>query len=161
MMQRIQDFLAQKRFAFIGVSRKKQDFSRAVFREFRKRGYEPIPVHPHADEIDGLTCYPRFEDIQPPVDSLLLMTTPSVSGVIARQAAASGIKRIWMHRGGGAGAVNPEAVQFCEANGIAVVAGQCPLMFLSNPVWIHRVHAFIKKLAGTYPKTGCGDVLVG
>jgi len=157
-MHRIQEFLAQKRFAFVGVSRKPQDFSRAVFREFRNRGYEPVPVHPHANEIDGLKCYPRFEDIQPPVDSLLLMTSPSVTGVIVRQAAAAGVKRIWMHRGGGAGAVNPEAVQFCEANGITVIPGQCPLMFLSHPGWIHRVHAFFRKLTGSYPKEDCRAV---
>ena len=154
-MQPIQEFLDQKRFAFVGVSRKPKDFSRAVFREFRDRGYEPIPVHPHAREIEGLQCYPRFQDIQPPVDSLLLMTTPSVTGVLVRQAAEAGIKRIWMHKGGGAGSVNPEAVQFCQANGIAVIPGACPLMFLSHPALIHRVHAFFKKLAGTFPAKGC------
>jgi len=36
-LDRIQDFLAQKRFAFAGVSRQPKDFSRALFREFRAR----------------------------------------------------------------------------------------------------------------------------
>ena len=42
----IRDFLAQKRFAFIGVSRQPKDFSRALFPRIPSRGYEPVPVHP-------------------------------------------------------------------------------------------------------------------
>ena len=53
-MENIRDFLAQKRFAFIGVSRQPKDFSRALFREFKTRNYEPVPVHLEAAEIEGV-----------------------------------------------------------------------------------------------------------
>src|SRR6266540_852633 len=95
-MASIQEFLAQKRFAFVGVSRNESDFSRALFREFRTRGYDPVPVHPQANQIEGQPCYPRLQDIQPPVDSALLMTPPSVTGTLTGDCVAAGIKRVWM-----------------------------------------------------------------
>ena len=149
--QQIDDFLAQKRFAFVGVSREPKDFSRALFREFRSRGYQPVPVHPEVDEIEGQRCYPALTDIQPPVDSVLLMTSPSVTRALANSGAFEGIKRVWMHRGGGAGAVDPEAVSLCTNRGISVIPGECPFMFLPGAMWFHRMHGFIRRITGKYP----------
>lgn len=150
--QPIEDFLAQKRFAFVGVSRESKDFSRALFREFLGRQYQPVPVHPEAREIEGQTCFSRVSDVQPPVDSVLLMTSPKATGSVVRECAAAGVKRIWMFRGGGQGAVTPEAVRFCEENGISVIPGECPFMFLPGSMWFHRLHGFVRKIAGSYPK---------
>ena len=151
-MERIQDFLAQKRFAFIGVSRQPKDFSRALFREFRARGYQPVPVHPEAVEIDGLSCFARLQDIQPTVDSVLLMTSPRVTDGLVQECARAGIQRIWLYRGAGQGAVTQSAVQLCEANGITVIPGECPFMFFDGTPWIHRAHGFVRKIAGAYPR---------
>jgi len=51
-MENVRDFLAQKRFAMVGVSHQPKDFSRALFREFQTRDYQPVPVHPDVAEID-------------------------------------------------------------------------------------------------------------
>src|ERR1017187_5968853 len=98
-MENIQDFLAQKRFAFIGVSRQPKDFSRALFREFQSRGYEPVPVHLEVPEIEGARCFTHLRDIQPPVESVLLMTSPAVTNLLVRECAETGIKRVWFYRG--------------------------------------------------------------
>ena len=104
-MKDIRDFLAQKRFAFVGVSRQPKDFSRALFREFQARDYEPVPVHPDAAEIEGARCFAHLKDIQPPVDSVLLMTSPTVTNLLVRECVEAGIKRVWFYRGGGQGAL--------------------------------------------------------
>lgn len=151
-MERIRDFLGQKRFALVGVSRQPKELSRALFREFVARGYDTVPVNPEADQIDGRPCFARLEDIQPHIDSVLLMTTPAVTDRLVRDCAAAGIKRVWMYRGGGTGAVSKEAIQFCESNGISVIPGECPFMFLPGGAWVHRLHGFVRKIAGSYPK---------
>jgi uncharacterized protein len=150
-MNEIQDFFRQHRFAMVGVSRGPQDFSRALFREFRQRGYDPVPVNPEAREIDGQPCFAHLQDVEPPVDSVLLMTSPAVTDTVVRECAAAGVKRVWMHRGGGKGAVSADAVKFCESNGIAVIPGECPFMFLPDGSWFHRFHGLIKKITGAYP----------
>jgi uncharacterized protein len=150
-LDRIQDFLAQKRFAFIGVSRQPNDFSRTLFREFLKRGYQPVPVHPGVDEIEGIRCFATIETVDPPVDTALLMTSPDITESLVWACAESGIKRIWFYRATGAGAASPTAVKFCEDHGIAVIPGECPFMFFPGAPLIHRFHGFVKKITRAYP----------
>jgi predicted CoA-binding protein len=148
----IRDFLAQKRFAFVGVSHQPTDFSRVLFREFKTRGYEPVPVHPEDGEIEGARCFAHLRDIQPPVDSVLLMTSPTVTNLVVRECVEAGIKRVWFYRGGSPGALTASALQICEANGIRAVPGECPFMFFDGTPWMHRFHGLVKKIAGAYPR---------
>jgi predicted CoA-binding protein len=148
----LQDFLAQKRLAVVGVSREPKDFSRSLFRELRARGYDAVPVNPEADEIEGQPCFASLRGIQPPVDSVLLMTSPAATDTVVRDCADLGIKRVWMYRAGGTGAVSPIAVEFCKTRGISVVPGECPFMFLAGGAWFHRLHGFIRKITRCYPQ---------
>jgi uncharacterized protein len=148
----IEEFLAQKRIAMIGVSRNPKDFSAALFEEFRKRGYDMVPVNPQAGEVLGLTCFASVEDIQPPVDAALLMTTAEVTDMVVSDCAAAGIRRVWMYRAGGQGAVSAKAIAFCLEHGIQVIPGQCPFMFLPGAAGIHNFHGFIRKITGRYPR---------
>lgn len=148
----IDDFLSQKRLAIVGLSRNTQDFSRSVFREFVRRGYDAVPVTPMASELDGKHCFAKVSEIEPPVDGVLLMTSPQTTEEVVQDCAAAGVTRVWMHRAGGAGAVSQNAVDFCRQHGMAVVAGECPLMFLPNGEWFHRFHGFLKKVTGSYPR---------
>src|SRR6266496_4146828 len=100
-LQIIQDFLGQKRLAVVGVSRQPKDFSLALFRELRKRGYEAVPVNPATEEIDEQPCFARLQAIHPPVDGALLMTSPAVTETVVQGCAEAGIKRVWMYRAGG------------------------------------------------------------
>jgi predicted CoA-binding protein len=65
-LEDITKFLECKRVAFVGVSRDPQHLSRALFREFLGRGYDPVPVNPQATEIEGRNCFARLSDIAPP-----------------------------------------------------------------------------------------------
>jgi predicted CoA-binding protein len=136
----------------IGVSRSANDFSRTLLREFLNRGYDVIPVHPQCAEMEGRPCAESIAAVEPPVDSVLLMTPPSVSELLVSDCAKAGVKRVWMYRAAGAGAVSRRAVDFCRANGIEVVPGECPLMFLPGTAWFHRFHGFVRRIKGTYPE---------
>ena len=151
-MENVREFLAQKRFAFVGVSRQSKDFSRMLFREFKTRGYEPVPVHPEVGEIEGARCFAHLRDIQPPVDSVLLMTAPSVTNVLVQECVEAGIRRVWFYRGATQGAVTTSALQMCEANGIRTIPGECPFMFFEGASWFHRFHGLVKKITGAYPR---------
>jgi hypothetical protein len=151
-MADIRDFLAQKRFAFVGVSRQPKDFSRALFREFQTRDYQPVPVHPEAAEIEGAPCFAHLRDIQPPVDSVLLMTSPAVTNLLIPECVEAGVKRIWFYGATSQGAATDSALQICEANSIRAIPGECPFMFLDGTPWFHRIHGLVKKITGAYPR---------
>jgi predicted CoA-binding protein len=147
----IDDFLALNRIAVVGVSRRRSDFSRLLFHEFLARGYDAVPVNLTAEDIEGRRCFARVADISPPVEGVLLMTPPAVTERVVRQCADAGVKRIWMLRAGGKGAVSDEAVQFCHSQGIAVIPGECPFMFLPHAGLVHQLHGLVRKIAGSYP----------
>ena len=151
-LSQIHEFLGAKRLAVIGVSRDPKDFTRSLFQELGRREYDVVPVTPDAGELDGRRCYAHVADIHPPVDGALLMTRPAVTEQVVRECQAAGIRRIWMYRATGAGAVSPGAVEFCQAHGMPVVAGECPFMFLPETPWFHRFHGFCRKVLGKYPK---------
>jgi len=151
-LSQIEEFLQRKRFAAIGVSRHPKDFSRSLFAEFRRRGYDVIPVNPAVAEIDGVPCVARVQDISPPVEAALLLTPAAVSGEVADECIQAGVRQVWMYRAAGSGAVNMHAVVACELNGINVIAGECPFMFLPHTALFHRIHGFCRKLTGHYPQ---------
>jgi predicted CoA-binding protein len=147
----INDFLKQKRLAIVGVSRGEKDFTRSMFREFVKRGYDAVPVNPAAEEIDGKRCYAKVSDIKPAVDGVLIMTPPKKSESIVLDCEAAGVRRIWLYRAVGQGAVSRAAIGYCKAKGISVIPGYCPHMFLPNPSIVHRVHGLLLKISGAWP----------
>jgi uncharacterized protein len=151
-LEAVEAFLAQKRIAMVGASRNPKDFSIALFDELRRRGYDVIPVNPNAASIGEHGCFPRVQDIQPPVNAALLMTSPEVTESVVSDCAAAGIRRVWMYAAGGRGAASPKAVAFCREHGIEVIPGQCPFMFLSGTSGIHRLHGFVRKITGRYPR---------
>jgi predicted CoA-binding protein len=149
--QRIDEFLDHRRFAIVGVSQKPRHFSRVLFSEFKKKGYQPVPVNPSAQNIDGQVCFASVSQVSPPVDTVLVMTPAGVTPGVVEDCAAAGVKLVWMYRATGAGAVNAEAIKACEAKGISVIPGECPMMFLPDSGLIHRFHGLIKKITRSYP----------
>lgn len=151
-LETIEDFLAQKRIAMVGISRDPANFSVKLFEEFCRRGYDVVPVNPNTAEVQGRRCFARVQDVQPPVEAVLLMTSPEVTETVARDCAEAGIRQVWMYRATGKGSVSAKAVAFCEERGMQVVPGQCPFMFLPGTAGFHRFHGFIRRITGRYPR---------
>lgn len=147
----VDEFLACRRIAFAGVSRNRHDFSRMLFRELRNRGYDLIPVHPSATEIEGISAVPFIEKIDPPPEGVLVMTPATESLAIVEQCHRAGIKRIWLYQAVTTGAVSREAVEACDRYGIHVVAGECPFMFLPGSGLLHSLHRGFRQLTGALP----------
>lgn len=151
-LSQITEFLKQKRFAAIGVSRSPEDFTRKLALGFTKNGYDVVPVNPAASEIGGKQCFAKVQDISPPVDAALVLTPAVTSEQVVRDCAAAGVSRVWLYRAGGVGAVSQAALKFCRERGIDVIPGECPFMFLPSPGFPHRVHRLINKIVGAYPR---------
>jgi len=148
----IDEFLALRRIAMVGVSRNPKDFSRTLFRDLCDRGYDVVPVNLFADEIDGHESFQCLQVIRPAVEGALLMTTPLSTEHVVRDCADAGIRRVWLYRAGGLGAVSRDAVEYCHGNNIRVVEGYCPYLFLPATAFPHRVHGFLMKMTRQYPR---------
>ncbi len=153
-LKQIDDFLALKRIAVVGVSRNPKEISYTLWQELRQRRYDAVAVNPAATEIDGRPCYPSVRDIDPPVDGALIMTTAPVAEQVLEECAVAGIDHVWLYKGLGGGATSDRTVATADRLGLDAVAGHCPYMFLPGTPVFHGIHAMGKKLTGSFPKAG-------
>lgn len=146
------DFLAQKRIAVVGVSSSQQGTGNAIYQALRNKGYTLFPVHPQATSIEGDTCYPNLQAIPNGVDGALIITRPEVSEQVMRDAVAAGIPRVWMHYnalfGASNSSVSQAAVAYGRENGLKVIDGGCPLMFMDTA---HKCMRWILDKMGKLP----------
>lgn len=144
----VADFVSQRKLAVVGVSRQKMKFGNLAFRELKRKGYKLFPVHPHAEQLEGERCSASLAALPEPVDGLLVIVPPAQAEQVVREAAAAGIRRVWLQQGAGSAA----AIRFCEENGISVVHGECILMFAQPAAWYHRAHRWVWGLLGKLPQ---------
>jgi predicted CoA-binding protein len=125
-----QEFLSCRRIAVTGVSRTPGSHgSNVIFDRLVERGYDAIPVNPHATEIGGRTVYPSLAAIPGSVEAVVIATAPTRALDTMKEAVDLGIDQVWMHRSIDAGSVSDEATAYGREHGVRVIDGGCPLMF--------------------------------
>lgn len=140
-------FLSEKTVALAGVSRSGKKFGNTVLKELTGKGYEVLIVHPEAQEIEGQSCYASLSDLPDSVNGLVLVVPPRQTEILVKEAHAAGIKTVWMQQGSS----SPDAVKYCEENGIEVISGECILMF-AHPHGLHKFHHWLWGVLGKLPK---------
>lgn len=142
----VQDFLAQKKIAVVGVSDKRETGCNLGYRKFKAAGYTVYAVNPRLTTFDGDPCYPDLQAIPETPDAVFILANPKVTDQIVQQCIDREIKHVWMHcmmgtKPGLAAtitSVSQAAVQRCRDNGIAVIPGSCPNQFL-QPDFGHKL----------------------
>jgi uncharacterized protein len=146
MDKAVKDFVASKRIAVVGVSRKGNKFGNTIATELKGRGYNVSIVHPEAQEIGGERCYPNLAALAGKVDAVLICVPPKAAEQVVHEAVAAGIKHIWFQQG----AQSKEAIAAAKQAGITPVDGKCVLMYAEPVSSIHSFHRFFAKLFGQY-----------
>ena len=148
-------FLAQKRIAVVGVSRTAAT-GNAIFKKLRDTGYEVFPINPNATELEGVTAYPTVKDVPGGVEAVLIVTSPEVTEKVMQDCVEAGVSHVWMHYnklfGGGNSSVSEEAVKLGRENGINVIPGACPMMYVEGADFGHKCMRWILGATGGLPK---------
>lgn len=134
----VNDFLAQKKIAVVGVSDRRETGCNEAYRRFKDAGYQVYAVNPRISTFKGGPSYPDLKAIPEKPDAVFILASPKTTEQIVQQCVELGIKHVWMHclmgtKPGlqeGASSVSQAAVETCKANGIAVIPGSCPNQFL-------------------------------
>jgi predicted CoA-binding protein len=147
------EFLAKRRIAVTGVSRKGQGHgSNTVYQRLRSRGYEVFAINPNADEVEGDPCFHDLKSVPQGVEAVVIGTRPETADATMRECAELGIRHVWMHRGPGPGSVSASAAAYGREQGITVIDGGCPLMFGPTADFGHKCMKAIFKLTGAVPR---------
>jgi uncharacterized protein len=59
----VQDFLAEKVIAVVGVSNKRETGANRNYKTFTQHGYRVYAVNPRISTFDGSPCYPDLKSI--------------------------------------------------------------------------------------------------
>jgi len=146
MDQTIQAFIEKKTMAVVGASREGNKFGNSAAKELQERGYEILYIHPEADEIDGHASYPNLEAVKDQAESVWVSVPPERGETILRDAAAAGLKKVWLQQG----ADSPELVKLGEELELDLVAGKCILMYAEPVGSFHKFHQVVWKMIGQY-----------
>ncbi|MCX6165642.1 MAG: CoA-binding protein, partial [Ignavibacteriae bacterium] len=122
----IQNFLALKTLAIIGVSRNPKKFGNAIYSELRTKNYTVYPVNPNLNKYENAVCYPDLKSLPVKPDGLVIVTNKEKSLGIVKDAHSTGINNIWIVQTSG----SKEAIEYCQNNSINVIYKQCIFMFL-------------------------------
>lgn len=134
----VQDFLAQKKIAIVGVSDKRETGCNLSYKKFKEASYQVYAVNPRIPTYESAPCYADLKSLPEKPDAVFMLTNPKVTEQIVAECVELGIKHVWMHcmmgtkpgLAAGITSVSQPAVEMCKANGIAVIAGSCPNQFL-------------------------------
>lgn len=151
----VQDFLAQKKIAVVGISDKRETGCNEAYKRFKQNGYQVYAVNPRMSTYDSQPCYADLKSIPEKVDAVFILANPKVTEQVVQQCVDLGVKHVWMHclmgtkpgLQAGASSVSPLAVEMCKSNGIAVIPGSCPNQFL-KPDFGHAMMRGLWKLFG-------------
>jgi predicted CoA-binding protein len=143
----IRQFTSQKHIAVAGISRTSHKFGNAAFKELKKKGYTLYPISLHLEEFEGVKCYRDVSALPGEVTAILISTKPDQTKMLLDEARSRGIGNIWLQQG----SADKETIREVKDGGDNVITGECILMFTEPAHFMHRTHAFFKKLVGTYP----------
>ena len=146
-LEAINNFTSQKNIAVAGVSRKKQKFGNAIYKELTKRGYNVYPVNPNLEEYEGQTCYKDISSMPEKVTGIVINTKPETTKKLIREAKAKGIKNIWLQQG----SADKETITEVAASDSNIITRECIMMYGESVKGIHGFHRWLKKSFGKFP----------
>jgi predicted CoA-binding protein len=136
----VKTFLAEKVIAVVGVSTTREDAANAIYTKLKEKGYTVYGVNPRTSVFKGDTCYPDLQSLPEVPGSVMIVTKPDVTELIAQQCVDVGVKNVWMHNMSGTNpkfaqdmsCASTKAVQLLREKGVNVIPGSCPMQFVGD-----------------------------
>jgi uncharacterized protein len=123
-----------KTIAVVGLSRDPRKAARRVPSYLAAKGYDVIPVNPHAERILGRPAWPDLEAVPDRVDLVVVFRPSQDAGDVIRSAVERPDEpAIWLQEG----IVSPDAAREARERGRTVVQDLC----------IFKVHRDLESLA--------------
>lgn len=116
---RIQAFLDGAPHAVVGASTDRDKYGNKCLRCYQQDGRPVFPINPHADEVEGLASYSDLASLPEVPHGVSVVTPPRVTEAVIEEAAAVGVRNVWLQPG----AESPAAVARAQELGLNVIAG--------------------------------------
>ncbi|MHA2503903.1 MAG: CoA-binding protein [Candidatus Kariarchaeaceae archaeon] len=111
------------KIAIVGASTKTSKAGYYVPEFLQKRGFDPIPINPHADEVFGKKTLKSLDDLQEDVLGVIIYRVTSQAEKEAIKAVDKGIPFVWLPLG----VSSQKAEEYANEKGITYLHDRCPI----------------------------------
>ena len=122
MSDQIDQLLALKTWAIVGLSNNSERAAYGVAKVLMDRGHTVIPVHPKAESVHGQKGYAKLADIPVSIDVVDIFVNSELAGAVVDEAIAIKSKGVWLQLD----VIAEQAVSRASASGLIAVMNRCP-----------------------------------
>lgn len=128
-LAKIEAYLEHGPYAVVGASTDRGKYGNRVLRAYLEHGMPVYPINPKADEVEGARSYASLRDLPETPRGISVITPPTVTDAVVREAIDLGIEFVWMQPG----AESPAGIAAAEQAGLTVIAnGPCFLVAIAT-----------------------------
>jgi len=118
----IDQLLALKTWAVVGLSNNSERAAYRVSKLLIEKGHQVIPVHPKAESVHGQKGYAKLSDIPFPVDVVDVFVNSELAGAVVDEAIKIKAKGIWLQLA----VIDHAAISRADESGLITVMNRCP-----------------------------------
>ena len=122
MSDQIDQMLALKTWAVVGLSNNPDRAAFGVSKLLLEKGHTVIPVHPKAETVHGQNGYTKLSEIPVPVDVVDIFVNSDLAGAVVNEAIEIGAKGVWLQLD----VIDEAAVTRAKDAGLLAVMTRCP-----------------------------------
>ena len=122
MSDLIDQMLALKTWAVVGLSNNPDRAAFGVAKLLIEKGHTVIPVHPKAETVHGQKGYAKLSDIPVAIDVVDIFVNSDLAGAVVNEAIEIGANGVWLQLD----VIDEGAVTRAKDAGLLAVMNHCP-----------------------------------
>ena len=122
MSDQIDQLLALKTWAVVGLSNNPDRAAFGVAKLLIDKGHTVIPIHPKAEQVHGQIGYAKLSDVPIPIDVVDVFVNSELAGVVVNEAIEIGAKGVWLQLD----VIDAGAIARAKDAGLLAVMNHCP-----------------------------------
>jgi predicted CoA-binding protein len=122
MSDQIDQLLALKTWAVVGLSNNPDRAAFGVAKLLIDKGHTVIPIHPKAEQVHGQIGYAKLSDVPAPIDVVDVFVNSELAGTVVNEAIQIGAKGVWLQLD----VIDAGAIARAKDAGLLAVMNHCP-----------------------------------
>jgi uncharacterized protein len=122
MSDQIDQLLALKTWAIVGLSNNPDRAAFGVAKLLIEKGHTIIPIHPKAEQVHGQTGYAKLSQVPVKIDVVDIFVNSELAGAVVNEAIEVGAQGVWLQLD----VIDEGAITRAKDAGLLSVMNRCP-----------------------------------
>jgi uncharacterized protein len=122
MSDQIDQLLALKTWAIVGLSNNPDRAAFGVAKLLIEKGHTIIPIHPKAEQVHGQTGYAKLSQVPVKIDVVDVFVNSELAGAVVNEAIEIGAQGVWLQLD----VIDAVAIARAKDAGLLAVMNRCP-----------------------------------